>query len=335
MNGRHVAAALALHFGIAGCGGDNPASGGDPSTTGYRVALDIPYLDASDDPKQRLDVYTVDAREGEAGNKVVFFVPGGAWRQGDKSGYGELGETLARYHHFTVAATNYRLSNEEDGAAVHPMHVEDVAAAFAWVKAHIAEYGGDPSRIYAFGQSAGAHLASLLLTDAEYLSGVGCAPSDVEALISMSGCYDLPRFAEFPANPYGLTAEETLMFKYVFQDAFGGWDEETLWAASPAKDAANLGCPALVVSVEQDLPGFTQDGTHFVALILEAGGNADLEYLSRDDFSDEAWATAESLAALEPAFADYVGHYAELVAINTSTPTSVSAMLIVDFIGAH
>ena len=331
--------ALPILCALAGCGGNdgNPAGSEDQNNDDwvYRVVTDIPYLEGSDFDKQKLDLYTATDPNGGPPNKVIFFVPGGAWRQGDKSAYAELGETLARYHHFTVAVINYRLSNEDDGAAVHPMHVQDVAGAFAWVKAHVAEYGGDPSRIYAFGQSAGAHLVSLLSTDGSYLEDVGCALSDIKGLIAMSGAYDLPRLAQYPANLYGLTGEEALMFKYILLDAFGGWDDATLEPASPAHHATVLSCPALIVYVDQDLPGFPDDAVHFSGLIEEAGGDADLEHLTRADFSDEAWATADSLAALEPAFEEYVGHYAELVAINTATPTSVSAMLVVNFISRH
>lgn len=330
--GSAVAAVLYASYGCGG-GGGNPADG-DADPLGYRVVADIPYIEGSGHKKHRLDVYTVTPSDS-LGNEVVFFVPGGAWRQGDKAAYGELGETLAGYHQFTVVVANYRLSNDEDGSAVHPMHVEDVAAAFAWVKAHIAEYHGDPARIYLFGQSAGAHLASLLATDGKYLEAAGCGLSDIRALISMSGAYDLPRLSRYPANPYGLTAEETLMFKYIYQDAFGGWEEELLDGASPALYAESLACPALVVAVDQDLPGFAEEAPRFESLIEEGGGTVERTHLARSDFSDETWARAESLASLEPAFEEYPGHYAELVAINTTAPNSVPARLVVDFIARH
>ena len=53
-------------------------------------------------------------------------------------------------------AANYRLSP----GVMHPAHVQDAAAATAWVYNNIAEFGGDPQNIYVSGHSAGAYLAA-------------------------------------------------------------------------------------------------------------------------------------------------------------------------------
>jgi len=47
----------------------------------------------------------------------------------------------------------------------HPAHIQDAAAAFAWVKRHIADYGGNPDQVFVIGHSAGAYLAVLLALD--------------------------------------------------------------------------------------------------------------------------------------------------------------------------
>lgn len=41
--------------------------------------------------------------------------------------------------------------------------VEDVSQGISFVCNNIAEYGGDPNRIYIMGQSAGAHISSCVL----------------------------------------------------------------------------------------------------------------------------------------------------------------------------
>jgi len=48
----------------------------------------------------------------------------------------------------------YRLSPR----APFPDHIIDVKRAIAWVKEHIAEYGGDPGFVVLTGGSAGGHL---------------------------------------------------------------------------------------------------------------------------------------------------------------------------------
>ena len=58
--------------------------------------------------------------------------------------------------------------------------------ALAWTHAHAAEYGGDPSRVFVMGHSAGAQLAALVCTDDRYLKAEkltfafikGCVPVD-------------------------------------------------------------------------------------------------------------------------------------------------------------
>lgn len=54
----------------------------------------------------------------------------------------------------------------------HPNGQEDIAGALTWIRSNIASRGGDPSRVVAIGQSAGAyHLFSSLTTG--YLDGEG------------------------------------------------------------------------------------------------------------------------------------------------------------------
>ncbi len=74
-----------------------------------------------------------------------------------------------------MVVANYRLSPD----VAHPAHVKDAARVFAWTKQHIAEYGGDPAKVYVVGYSAGAYLAALLATDARYLAEVGFTPGDI------------------------------------------------------------------------------------------------------------------------------------------------------------
>src|SRR5262249_38587100 len=71
-------------------------------------------------------------------------------------------------------------------------HVKDVAAAVAWTREHIAEYGGNPERIFLLGHSAGGHLVSLLATDESYLQAEGLKSSVIKGVICGSGVYHIP-----------------------------------------------------------------------------------------------------------------------------------------------
>jgi acetyl esterase/lipase len=58
---------------------------------------------------------------------------------------------------YVVAAVDYRLSSE----AQFPVQAHDVKASIRWLRLNAAKYGIDRSRVIAWGESAGAHLAAL------------------------------------------------------------------------------------------------------------------------------------------------------------------------------
>jgi acetyl esterase len=66
--------------------------------------------------------------------------------------------------------------------------IDDVLAAVAWVRAHAAEYGVDPSEIGAIGESAGGHLAAMLAVLGRESLDMG---SRIAAAVSWSGPMDL------------------------------------------------------------------------------------------------------------------------------------------------
>ena len=91
---------------------------------------------------------------------------------------------------------NYRLSP----AVSHPAHIEDAAASFAWVKRHIAEYGGDPNQIFVVGHSAGAYLLALLATDERYLAAHGLSARDIRGLVPVSAFFWVERSGVAPVG---------------------------------------------------------------------------------------------------------------------------------------
>lgn len=121
------------------------------SVPGVSAVEDIAY---GPDERHRLDVFAPAARAGRA-MPVVLFVPGGGYVGGAKSRdgvpfYQNVGVFFAR-NGMVGVTMNYRL------APKHPWPAggEDVAAALRWIQKHISEFGGDPERVFLFGQSAG------------------------------------------------------------------------------------------------------------------------------------------------------------------------------------
>jgi acetyl esterase/lipase len=87
---------------------------------------------------------------------VVIVIHGGGWSGGDKAqGMQPLVGPLTDAG-FTWFLVNYRLAPAHRWPACY----EDVCEAIRWVKAHAAEYKGDPTRVALLGYSAGGHLAA-------------------------------------------------------------------------------------------------------------------------------------------------------------------------------
>ncbi len=178
--------ALAALTGCSGLGTLNGLNAITPGDGGVRrVAGDIGF---GADPRQKLDIYA--PTEAKSLPVIVFFY-GGSWASGRRQDYAFAAHALAAKG-FVVVVPDYRLVP----AVRFPAFVEDGAAAIAWTKSHIADHGGDPSRIGVTGHSAGAHIALLLTLDRQWLAKAG-APGAIKAAVGLAGPYD---FAPFDAG---------------------------------------------------------------------------------------------------------------------------------------
>ena len=144
------------------------------------VTYDIDYVDASEysNDKDRLDIFMPASFDLVP---VIVYFHGGGLRMGDKADSHIVASQLSALG-VAVVTPNYRLSP----AVMHPVHIEDAAAATAWVMQNIEEYGGDPERIYLAGHSAGAYLVALLTLDAKYLQAHGLHSSSIRGSIAIS-----------------------------------------------------------------------------------------------------------------------------------------------------
>lgn len=131
-----------------------------------------------------LDIYRP-AAPANSPAPVVVFIYGGSWRSGERGQYRFVGQRLAQSGVLAIVA-DYRTFPR----AVFPGFVEDAAGAVAWARAHAAEHGGDPQRLYVAGHSAGALIAALIGVDARYLAPHGMTPRDLAGVIGLSGPYD-------------------------------------------------------------------------------------------------------------------------------------------------
>lgn len=96
------------------------------------------------------------------GFPLVVYIHGGGWLGGDSHHSGTFVDfpgVLASLslRGYVVASVNYRLSSE----AKFPAPVQHVKAAIRWLRSRASEYAIDPTRVMAWGASAGGHLAAL------------------------------------------------------------------------------------------------------------------------------------------------------------------------------
>jgi acetyl esterase/lipase len=139
--------------------------------------------------RHRLDVLSCRRQPAEQA-PVLISIHGGAWVIGDKreQGIPLMHELVQRG--WVCVAINYRLSPR----ATWPDHIVDCKRAVAWVRQHIADYGGDPGFIAVTGGSAGGHLASLVAltpNEPEWQPGFEDLDTSVDACLPFYGVYDL------------------------------------------------------------------------------------------------------------------------------------------------
>jgi arylformamidase len=187
---------------------------------GERVQKNIAYSDAGGD-RTRLDVYS--PADGK-GHPVVIWIHGGAWKFGDKANV-QMKPKAFNDQGYVLVRVNYRFHP----VVTYKEQAGDIARAIHWVHEHARDYGGDPSRVFLMGHSAGAHLAALVGTDDRYLKSKGLKLSDLSGVILLDGAgYDIPRQIQQAPLPRLKT-----MYKTVF-----GEDETKQKDASPITHVA-------------------------------------------------------------------------------------------------
>lgn len=226
------------------------------------VSLDA-NLAYGDHDLQRLDLYVPNA----AGpHPLLIMIHGGGWRIGDKAtlncGAGKA--AFAAERGWALASINYRLTPEVQ----HPAHVQDVAAAIAWLRRHGSEYGVDPETIVLMGHSAGAHLAALVATDPTYLAAHNASLDMLGGVILLDGAgYDIPSLLAHRG------AERVL--HEIYRDAFSD-DQDLHRDASPQTHVASgTGIPPFLITHTDRLASRSRSAA-FGAALRQAGVEADV-----------------------------------------------------------
>lgn len=209
---------------------------------GVRMMRDVSY---GPDPLNRLDVFAPQTTQ-PGGRTVVIYSHGGRFQGGDKQQPGtHFYDNLMLFlsHHGMVGVNiDYRLAPKNHW----PDAQQDLGSVIRWVKANIAQYGGDPNRIVLWGQSAGAGLVATYLSHPEFFGPGG---PGVKGAIMHSGHYD-----------QGAQGSE-----------YFGHDPKQLQERSAVQGMKKMNIPMLVSYTEMDIPGAKEEAEKLKTALCDSG----------------------------------------------------------------
>ncbi len=225
------------------------------------ITRDVPYAQPADE-RQKLDIYSP---AGAKGLPVVFWIHGGGWQAGDKSDV-KLKPQMFMDQGFVFVSINYRLLPGVDMGTL----IRDVALSFRWVQDHIAEHGGDPTRVLVGGHSAGAQLAALICTDERYFKEQGLTFAMLKGCVPVDGdTYDVPAIIETAETRRRVHGQPQP--KYSHRQEFGDDPVKHRDFSAVNHVARDKGIPPFLLLHVADHPDTSAQAQHFGAVLKQAG----------------------------------------------------------------
>lgn len=124
---------------------------------------------------------------------LVIFIHGGYWQMRAKESFSYIAKAMVP-HGLHVALVGYTLAPDAKLGGI----VQEARNAIAYLKAHAADQGGDPTRMVLSGWSAGGHLTAMCLDEPGVVAG-----------LAISGIYDLePMRLSYINDKLGLTPDD-------------------------------------------------------------------------------------------------------------------------------
>lgn len=227
------------------------------SARNYSYDKEILYRGAPDSYTEKMCRLDVAYEEGAEGRPVIIWFHGG----GLTSGWRHIPETLLR-DGAIVVGVGYRFVTEVS----IPETLDDAAASVSWVFENIEKYGGDLSKIYLAGHSAGGYIVNMLGLNKEYLAKYAIDPDkQIKALVPYSGQV-ITHFAQRRKQGLGdltPTIDHLAPLYYVRGDA----------------------APMLVISGDREIElfGRYEENAYFVRM-LKLNGHKDVIFHELDGF---------------------------------------------------
>ena len=233
---------------------------------GVREIPNVPYLHQGG-RVESLDLYVPTGPVPAVGRPTILALPGGGWRWVRRNDLGSAVATFAKFG-YVVAVADYAYASAQPGTHVYPNNIEDVRQAVRWLKTNATKYGIDPTKIAAWGESAGGHLANLLGTNPDGpLNGApdpnSAVSARVQAVVDFYGPADLAKLYQenSRARPYlGMfLGGSPTQYPARFDDA------------SPVSHVTKEAPPFLIFQGTADKANLADQSTEFATRLAQAG----------------------------------------------------------------
>lgn len=226
-----------------------------------KIHRDLPYAEPKNE-RQTLDIYA--PAEGKD-LPVVFWIHGGGWQTGDKTSVKHKPQAFVD-RGFVFVSTNYRLLPNVEMETIF----RDVAKSLGWVHKHIAEYGGDPKRIFVMGHSAGAQLAALICIDDRYLKAEGVGLDVLKGCVPVDGdTYDVPAIIETAETRRRVHGQPQAKFGH--REKFGNDPQKHRDYSAVTHVAKGKHIPPFLILYVADHPDNTAQAQRLAAALKESG----------------------------------------------------------------
>jgi arylformamidase len=169
----------------------------------FACLTDIAYGDGMAGKAETFDVFPAPGND----NPVMIFIHGGWFRALDKSDHSFIAPIFAQSG-VTVVVPNYSLAPTVTIERIVLQCIKLCARIYACID----QYGGDPSRIYVVGHSAGGQLAAMMLSCLWPQVHPGLPKDLVKGAVAISGLFEMEsvRHTPFLQSDLRLTAHSAL-----------------------------------------------------------------------------------------------------------------------------
>ena len=250
------------------------------ASTDARARLDC-VLDVRYGPgeNETLDIFPAAAGSGAP---VLLFIHGGYWRAMDKNDYSFIADVFQPAGATTVVI-NYDLCPTVTLDTI----VEQSNRSIAWTWRNIADYRGDPDRLYVSGASAGGHLTAMAL--AHDWEGEGLPADIIKGAVPITGVMDCEPVLDITVN-----AEVRL-------------ESEAARRLSPLRNPPRRALPLLVAVGGAEPPLWIKMSEDYAALCRKRGIECDYMEMPDHDHFDIGRAVGDPESPLAQAMLRMMG----------------------------